>query len=69
MAIKKKIITAMKTQVISDPDKIPGSAEEIGRVYRLDSQPSDMPDEVWEGAGEYLFNMESGEWTLMKIAE
>jgi len=69
MTMKKKIVTAMKTEVITDPDRIPGSVEEFGRAYRLEEQPSDMSDEVWDGPGEYLFNMESGEWTLIKLAE
>jgi len=61
MAIRKKIITAMKTEVITDPDRIPGSKDEIGKWYRVHEQ-GDIPDDVWKGPGEYLFDMAEGVW-------
>ena len=69
MTMKKKIVTAMKTEVITDPDRIPGSIEQIGIWCRIDGQQGKIPDDVWDGPGEYLFNVKAKTWHRMKIIE
>ena len=62
MTIMKKILTAMKTSIIEDPDNIPDSQSAMGRWYQLEEKPDELPDEVWQGPGVYLREAEQNIW-------
>jgi hypothetical protein len=71
MAMTKKIVTSMKMKVINGSDKDTSSELpiDVGYWYNLEKRPRDMPGDIWDGPGVYLWHINDSMWIRVKIDE